>query len=154
MTWFARGRKSIIKLSTSSRFFANLQSVNQIWNLVSTARRNLAGNSSSRRSFALKIDLWWFIMLGRALKDWTPTPSSPKRIMEATVNIKSCSCSSWKFMEDGLPVCLKLWFLRLTSLDLGLGSAGGLGGGSFARRLGSVRLWQKRKGSDCLGCRC
>ena len=105
MTWFTRVRELIIESSTSSRFFANLQSVNQIWNLVSTARRNLAGNSSSRRSFALKIDLWWFIMFARALRHWTPTLSSPKRIMEATVNIRSCSCSSWKFI-GGWTSCL------------------------------------------------
>ena len=59
--------------------FANLQSFNQIWTLVSTARRNLAGNSSSRRSFALKIDLWQFIMFARALRHWTPMLSSPKK---------------------------------------------------------------------------
>ncbi len=55
MTWFTKGWKSIIESSTSSRFFANLQSFNQIWILLSIARRNLTGNSSSRRSFALKI---------------------------------------------------------------------------------------------------
>jgi hypothetical protein len=70
-----------------TKFFANLQSFNQIWFLVSTARRNLAGNSSSRRYFALKIDFCRFIMFARALRHWTPTLSSPKRIMEATVNI-------------------------------------------------------------------
>jgi len=105
MTWFTRGRKSLIESSTSSRFFANMQSVNQIWNLVLTARRNLARNSSSRHSFALKIDLWQFIMFTRALRHWTPTLSSPKRIMEATVNIRSCSCSSWKFI-GGWASCL------------------------------------------------
>ena len=86
-------------------FFANLQSFNQIRILVSTARRNLAGNSSSRRSFALKIDLWRFIMFARALRHWTPTLRSPRRITEATVNIRSCSCSSWKFI-GGWTSCL------------------------------------------------
>ena len=42
---------------------------------------------SSRCSFALKIDLCWFIMFARALMNWTPTLSSPKKILEATVNI-------------------------------------------------------------------
>ena len=115
MTWFTRGRKLIIKSSTSSRFFANLQSVDQIWNLVSTARRNLAGNSSSRRSFALKIDLWRFIMFARALRHWTPMLSSPKRIMEATVNIRSCSCSSWKFI-GGWTSCLFEALIYLTDI--------------------------------------
>ena len=86
-------------------FFANLQSFNQIWFLVSTARRNLAANSSSRRYFALKIDFCRFIMFARALRHGTPTLSSPKRIMEATVNIRSCSCSSWKFI-GGWTSCL------------------------------------------------
>ena len=54
MIWFMRGLKSIIESSTLLRFFADLQSVNQIWTLVMTARRNLAGNSLLRHSFALK----------------------------------------------------------------------------------------------------
>ena len=70
-----------------TKFFANLQSFNQIRILVSTARRNLAGIFLSRRSFALKIDLCWFIMFVRALRHWTPTLSSPKRLLEATENI-------------------------------------------------------------------
>jgi len=43
MTWFMSGRKLIIKLTTLSQFFADLQSFSQIWTLVSTARENLLG---------------------------------------------------------------------------------------------------------------
>ena len=57
MTWLIRGRESINDSSTSFQNFADLQSLSQIWNLVSTTMRNFAGNSSSRRSFALKMDL-------------------------------------------------------------------------------------------------
>ena len=57
-----------------TNFFANLQSFNQIWFLVSTVRRNL-------KIFCR------FIMFARALRHWTPTLSSPKRILEATENI-------------------------------------------------------------------
>ncbi len=57
MTWLMRGRKSIIESSTSFQNFADLQSFSQIWNRVSTAKRNFAGNSSSRRSFTLKMNL-------------------------------------------------------------------------------------------------
>jgi hypothetical protein len=40
MTWLMRGRKSIIESSTLLQNFADLQSFSQIWNLLSTAKRN------------------------------------------------------------------------------------------------------------------
>ena len=73
---FLSGRKLIIELSTSSRFFADLQSFSQIWTLMLTVGRNLAGNSSSIHTFALKIDLWQSI----TLRHWDPTLSSPTRM--------------------------------------------------------------------------
>ena len=154
MTWFTRVRKSIIESSTMSRFFANLQSFNQIWTLVSTARRNLAGNSSLRRSFALKIDFWWFIMFARDLRHWTPTLSSPNRITEATVNIRSCFCSSWKFI-GGWTSCLFNALILWTDIPQPWVRISWRVRWQFfcsAARIGS--LWQKRKGSNCLGCRC
>ena len=45
LTWLMRGWKSIIKSSTFLQNFADLQSLSQIWNLVLTTKRNLAGNS-------------------------------------------------------------------------------------------------------------
>ena len=105
----------IIKLSASSWFFADLQSFSQVWTLVSTARRNLAGNPLSRRSFALKMDLWWFtIMFARALRHWGPMLSLPKRMLVVTVNTRSCSCSSWKLI-GGWTSCLFNALISLTA---------------------------------------
>ncbi len=67
LTSLTSGRKSMIESLTLLQFAADLHSFNQIWNLELTAKRNLAGIFLSRRSFALKIDLCWFIMFIRTL---------------------------------------------------------------------------------------
>ncbi len=79
LTSLTHGQKLMIKLLTLLRFAADLHLFNQIWNLVSTAKRNLAGIYLSRRSFALKIDLCWFIMFIRTLRHWDPKMRSQKK---------------------------------------------------------------------------
>ncbi len=119
MTWFMSGRKLIIESSISSWFFADLQSFSQIWNLVLTARRNLAGNSLLRHSFALKMDLWQIIMFERALRHWDPTLSSPKIMLLAAVNIIAVLAARGNSLEDGLPAYLMLYLFDRHPLTLG-----------------------------------
>ena len=103
------------------------------------------------------MDLWWFIMFVRALRHWDPMLSLPKRMSVAIVNIRSCSCCLRKLIWGWTSYYLMLWFFWLTPLDLGLVSAGGLGGDSllggsdwfdFGKKEWRVIAWGVAAGPD------
>jgi len=76
-----------------------------------------------------------------------------KRALRHSGDFSNCSCSLWKLIGGcGLPAYLMLWFLWPSSLDLGLGWAGGWDGGSCAQWLRLVQPPLKTKESDCLRC--
>lgn len=93
-------------------------------------------------------------MFKRALRHRDPMLRSPKKMLFVVVTLATVPAgSSWKLIGGcGLPDYLMLWFLWPSSLDLGLGLAGGWDGGSCAQRLRLVQPPLKRKESDCLGC--